>query len=341
MARIIDISKKDNIDIAIQTIKDGGLVVFPTETVYGIGANALDYNAVDKVFQAKGRPSDNPLIVHISNMEMLDNLVQGISDIEQTLIENFWPGPLTIVFNKKDVIPNNVSGNLDTVGIRMPDNMVTLEIIDKAGIPIVGPSANISGKPSGTSIKDIYDELNDKVDVIVDDGNTEIGIESTVIKVENSKVIILRPGIVTPQNIQELGLEVELSEHIFNIPASNQQIISPGVKYKHYAPKTKAVLIHSKNNNRTIEKIEELVKENQNAVLLLTTQNIDKFSNFKTINLGTDYYEIARNIFSILRKADDLKPDLIIIEGVEKEGIGIAIMNRLIRACSHNYIEIE
>lgn len=341
MAQLIDISKNENIDIAIQTIKDGGLVVFPTETVYGIGANALDSKAVDKVFQAKGRPNDNPLIVHISNMNMLDNLIKGINDIERTLIEHFWPGPLTIVFEKKDIIPNNVSGNLNTVGIRMPDNMVTLEIIDKAGLPIVGPSANISGRPSGTSIKDIYEELNDKVDVIVDNGNTEIGIESTVIKVEKNKVIILRPGIITPDNIQELGIEVELSEHIFNIPNAKEKILSPGMKYKHYAPATESILIYSNDNNKTIATINKLLTNHKNVVLLLSNQNIERFSSVTTMDLGRDGYEIARNIFSLLRKADELKPDLIIIEGVKKDGIGIAIMNRLIRACSHNYIEIE
>ena len=195
--------KEEEIEEAAREIVKGNLVLFPTETVYGIGANALDEEAVKKIFIAKGRAQDNPLIVHVSNMQMVEDIVESIGDLERKLIQRFWPGPLTIIFQRKskEVIPNIVTANLDTVGVRMPSNGIAKELIGKAGVPIAAPSANVSGKPSGTKVEDIITELDGKVEYILDGGFTDIGLESTVIKVEDNKINILRPGKITKEQI--------------------------------------------------------------------------------------------------------------------------------------------
>ena len=330
----------EKIKEASDVIKEGGTVLFPTETVYGIGANALDENAVNKIFIAKGRASDNPLIVHISNIKMLDSLVVSVGKIEQKLIDNFWPGPLTIIFDKKEVVPNNVTANLDTVGIRFPSNKLANKLIEYANLPIAAPSANISGRPSGTKIEDIIKELDGKVDHIIDGGMTDIGVESTVVRVIDNKVHILRPGKVTKEDIEALDLDVVIEKHIMEEVKKEEKVMSPGMKYRHYSPTTKCVLVYSKDNQKLVDKINELEKENENTLVLGTTKNLEKYNSKIKLDMGDSLEEISHNIFTLLRKVDSYNVKLVIIEGVPKEGLGLAIMNRLIRACSHNYIEI-
>lgn len=197
-----------------EAIKQGKLVLFPTETVYGLGANALDVEAVKKIYIAKGRASDNPLIAHIANIDMLQELVTEVGDIEQKLIKNFWPGPLTIVFKKKPIVPDIITGGLDTVAIRMPSDGIARKLIEYSNCPIAAPSANISGKPSGTQIEDIIEELDGKVEYIIDTGKVDIGVESTVIRVVNNTVHILRPGKITPEDIEKLGISVHIEKQI-------------------------------------------------------------------------------------------------------------------------------
>ncbi len=330
----------EKIKEASDVIKSGGTVLFPTETVYGIGANALNENAVNKIFIAKGRASDNPLIVHISNIEMLDDLVVSIGKIEHELINNFWPGPLTIIFDKKEVVPNNVTANLDTVGIRFPSNKIANKLIEYAALPIAAPSANISGRPSGTKIEDIIKELDGKVDYIIDGGMTDIGVESTVVRVIQNKVHILRPGKITKEDIETLGIDVVIEKHIMEEVKKEEKVMSPGMKYKHYSPSTKCVLVYSKDNKKLVEKINELEKENENTLVLGTTKNLEKYNSKVKLDMGDSLEEISHNIFTLLRKVDSYNAKLVIIEGVQKDGLGLAIMNRLIRACSHNYIEV-
>lgn len=328
-------------------LKSGKIVVFPTETVYGIGANALDSNAVEKIFKAKGRPTDNPLIVHVLNKEMINIVAKDINQIEQKLIDKFMPGPFTIILSKKDVIPDNVTCGLSTVGIRMPENKIAREIIQKAGIPIAAPSANVSGKPSGTNIDDIKYELGDKVECIVDGGDCDIGIESTVVKVDNKVVKILRPGKITPKDIEELGLKVEIDKHIFSDVKANEKIESPGMKHKHYAPKSKAILVKFDKENM-VEKIKKIITDNKDKYRNIAVMGFDehnkcfeKVNDIKYISFGSinNLDEISSNIFKSLRKLDKNKIDFCVIEGVKKEGLGIAIMNRLLRACSYNEIK--
>ena len=317
-----------------QKINEGKLVIFPTETVYGIGANALDCKAIDDIFKAKGRANDNPLIVHVSDFFMLYSLVEDINEIEEKLIKAFMPGPFTIILKKKNIIPNNVSGNLDTVGIRMPNNEIALKLIKCANTPIAAPSANISSKPSGTNVEDIKDEFENKVDIIVDGGNTLVGLESTVLKVIDNVPVILRPGKITKEDIIKVVGVCKLSENLFK--ENNGIVESPGMKYKHYAPNSKCLLVYSKDS------LDEIIKSNiiDNTVIIGSKENEGKF-NCAYLSYGSknDLNEISHNIFTLLRKADKYKPNLIIIEGVKKEGIGLAIMNRLIRASSFNYIE--
>lgn len=327
-------------------IVEGGLVVFPTETVYGIGANALNENAVSNIFKAKGRPNDNPLIVHISDMEMLSKIVENVNGIEKKLIDNFWPGPLTIIFPKKDVLPENVTCGLDTVGVRMPKNEIALKLIEFAKTPIAAPSANQSGKPSGTKISDIYDELNEKVDYMIDGSTSNIGVESTVVKVIDGEVLILRPGKISLNDIEQIGLKVNLDKHLFSEVLDDEIVESPGMKHRHYAPTTKTLLIDCTENTQVKEKVLEIINENKSKKIAVISYDENKSFydnlNVEFFSLGkiNDLNSISKNIFLTLRKIDKLNVDFCIIQGVTKKGIGLAIMNRLIRACEHNVIKL-
>ena len=327
---------------AADIIKQGGLVLFPTETVYGIGANGLNEKAVKKIFIAKGRAQDNPLILHIANLNMLEIIAKDITELEYRLMDAFWPGPFTIILKKKDNVPDVVTGGLNTVAVRMPSNKIANKLIKYARLPIAAPSANVSGKPSGTCLEDIYDELKDKIDYIIDGGKCDVGIESTVVKVEDDEVRILRPGKVTKEQIENVTSSVVLDKHVFEELKLTDKVLSPGMKYKHYAPNTQCVLVYSQDNKVMVEKINELIKQYPNAAVVCSLENEVnyKLKNILTYGSKNNLEEIASNIFTLLRKIDLLNVDIVFIESIKKEGIGIAVMNRLIRAYSHEYIEI-
>lgn len=329
--------KKTDLKEAALCIKNGKLVLFPTETVYGIGANGLDSEAVKSIFVAKGRVQDNPLILHISSLEMVFSIARDINDIEKSLMDNFFPGPFTIILKKKDIVPSVVTGGLDTVGVRMPSNSIAKDLISLSGVPIAAPSANISGRPSGTNIKDIFGELSDKVSYIIDGGSTDIGLESTVVRVIDGKVHILRPGKITKDDIERLGYDVIVDSHVLSEVSNDDIVLSPGVKYKHYAPNAKCLLIYSEDNDKFVNKVLELEKE-KDVLVLCRKNNCSKFKN--SLSMGESLEDIGTNIFKLLRKVDNYDVSLVVIEGVKSEGLGLAIMNRLIRACSHNYIEL-
>lgn len=330
------------IEEAASIIKSGGLVIFPTETVYGIGANAIDENAVRKIFDAKKRAADNPLIVHISDIEMLKDLIETPSELEQRLMNQFWPGPLTIILKRKSrkVISDIVTARLDTVGIRMPSHLIARELIRKAGVPIAAPSANVSGRPSGTDLEDIKQEFADTVDCMIDAGLVEIGLESTVIQVVEGKIHILRPGKITREQLEEVQHEVEIDKNILGMVGENEIVASPGMKYRHYAPNTKCILIYSKEKQKMIEKIQEMIKKEENSIVICRNSHISFYQANHVMGMGETLEEIAKNIFTILRKVDQYDADLVLIEGVGIKGLGLAITNRLIRACEHQYIEI-
>ncbi|MBR3163226.1 MAG: threonylcarbamoyl-AMP synthase [Clostridia bacterium] len=327
---------------ASKVLKKGGLVLFPTETVYGIGANGLDIHAVKKIFLAKGRKQDNPLILHVSDFDMISVIACNITEIEKKLMHAFWPGPFTIILNKTSIVPNIVTGGLDTVAVRMPSNKIAQALIKYSEVPVAAPSANISGKPSGTLLDDILDELQDKVDYIIDGGPCDVGLESTVVRVINNVPHILRPGKITPEQIKQVAGDVVIDKHILHKFNSEKPVLSPGMKYRHYAPDSKCVLVYSVDNNKMVDKINELSKNYKNSLVICCNENSKYYSYAKTLTYGikSNLESISKNIFSSLRKVDNYNPDIVFIEGVESSGLGLAIMNRLIRACEYNYIEI-
>ena len=315
-----------------QIIKKGGLVLFPTETVYGLGANGLDENAVKKIYIAKGRNENNPISLLVNNIDMIESIAKDISEIEYNLMHTFFPGPFTIILNKKPIVPSIVTANGDTVGVRMPSGIIAKELVELAGVPIAAPSANISGKLSGTSFDDLYNDFKDKVDYMIDGGNSSIGIESTIVKVIDNIPHILRPGSITDEQIEKIAGTVikDYEDSPCNIPSNN---------YDHYTLNSKSLLVISNNNEKMIYKINGIANTYSFPVILAKHENINKYNEKTVIDMGTCLDEIAKNIFSNLRKADSFNPDIVIIEGVKNEGVGLAIMNRLIKACD-DFIKI-
>lgn len=334
----------EELRVVCNLIRNGEIIIFPTETVYGIGANALDENAVGKIFVAKGRPSDNPLIVHLADRNKIQEIAQDITEVEQELIDNFMPGPFTLILKRKPIIPDIVTAGLDTVAVRIPENIIAKGIITYSRVPIAAPSANISGKPSGTKIEDIRKELEGKVSAIVDGGETKIGIESTVVKVVDEVPVILRPGKITPEQIEAVIGKVRIDKNILGTLNKDEIAESPGMKYKHYAPETSCKLVYCKDELDQIFYLKKFIKQYDGDVVVIgVEEHKEKLflddERFISVAKKDDLEEYARNIFSALRKADKIKSSKIIIEGVKKEGLGYAIMNRLIRTCEHDFWE--
>ena len=328
---------EDYKDIIKSEINNNNLIIFPTETVYGIGANALSEKAVNKIFDVKTRAKNNPLIVHLKSKDDIEKYAYIENDIEKKLIEVFMPGPITLILKKKDCIPMCVTAGLDTVGIRVPSNPVANKFLTIVDTPIAAPSANISGRPSGTKVSDIKEEFDRDVNFIIDGGESTIGLESTVIKVINNIPTILRPGYITKEMIEKVVGCCNVSDHVLKEIKDNSIVESPGMLYKHYAPKTKCILVYSKDINI----LKQLIKDNIiDKTIILGSDKLKDINCFKFINYGNSLEEISHNIFSLLRLSDTYNANLIIIEGVEKVGLGLAIMNRLIRTSNFNYIEL-
>lgn len=321
--------KEKELLVAKNELDQGNLVIFPTETVYGLGANALDSLAVDKIFKAKNRASNNPLIVHLKNKNEISKYAIISNDIEQRLIDAFMPGPFTLILHKREIIPNNVTCNLDTVGIRIPIDNIAHELLEMLPYPIAAPSANISTKPSGTNIYDIIPEFDEKVAYIIDGGASLIGLESTVCKVIDGIPTILRPGFVTKEDIESVVGRCNVSK--FVMEEAKGQVESPGMMYKHYAPKTKCILVDRKLLNS--------VSKDYVKPIIIGSSNVKNIDCYHYINYGDDVVSIAHNIFKVLREADKLDGDVILIEAIKPIGLGLAIMNRLIRTCEYHYIK--
>lgn len=328
---------------AAEAIRHGGTVVFPTETVYGLGASALSADAVKGIFTAKGRPSDNPLIVHISCMDMLLYLIgTPLSDKAELLIEKYWPGPLTLIFKKSGKVPHEVTAGLDTVAVRMPDNPIALELIRRSELPIAAPSANLSGKPSPTLPEHVINDLNGRVDMILCGSKSRIGVESTVLDMSGAIPVILRPGGVTLEELREVLGEVAVDRGIVD---KNIVPKAPGMKYTHYAPEADMVIV--KGELRKIrEKIQQLVDEKVSAGfdvgVLASDETKDFYRNCTVLSMGsrTRVGDIASNIFEKLREFDKTGVDIIFAEAMEEEYIGMAVMNRMKKAAGFNIIEV-
>ena len=329
-------------ETAAKIINSGGLVAFPTETVYGLGANALDSNAVKKIYAAKGRPSDNPLIVHISDISELYPIVSYISDKALKLIDAFWPGPLTLIFNKTDIIPYETSGGLNTVAIRFPSNKTAQLLIKQAAVPIAAPSANSSGKPSPTRASHVEFDLNGKIDMIIDGGSSKFGLESTIIDVSSEIPCILRPGSITKKMIEDVLGSVEVDKAVIK---ENAKPKAPGMKYKHYSPLANITIVSGDIEN-TVKKINSLafesVSKNINTAIIATTQTENQYK-YGTILVAGDRDKpetVAKNLFKILRKCDYLNIKEVYSESFDADGIEIAIMNRLKKAAGNNIIYV-
>ena len=324
--RIFEIkSKKDDskIDIAADIINKGGLVAFPTETVYGLGANALDSKAVEKIFIVKKRPKNDPLIVHIADKADLDKIGIDISEKTRILIDKFWPGPLTVLVKRNKNIPGIVSAELDSVAVRFPSNRIARALIEKSKVPIVAPSANLFGRPSPTDAQHVLEDLNKKIDVILDGGSTDIGLESTIVDCTSQNLTILRPGGIIVEQIKKVIGKVELKTSL----NKNEIIKSPGQGYKHYSPRAKVIVV--KDSEETVKKIREF--RNKKIGLMLTKDITNIKVDFKII-LGEDKKEIARNLFKNFREFDNLGIEVIILEAIDDKGLGLAIMDRVSRA---------
>lgn len=330
----------DNTDIteASDILKNGGVVAIPTETVYGLAGNALKGECVKKIYEAKGRPSDNPLIVHISDISQWAPLVKAIPESAMALAEAFWPGPLTIILPKSDIIPDEISGGLDTVAVRMPSNEIARAIIDNCGFPLAAPSANTSGKPSPTCAQHVYADLNGKINAIVDSGECSVGIESTVITLATDIPRLLRPGGVTPEMLTDVLGEIEIDDAVYNKLLEGAVAASPGMKYKHYSPDAKVLII--KGNFENYKKYIEDFAETGDVALCFEEEV--KNLNIRCITYGRkdDPSSQAKNIFDALRKVDEEKAKTVFARFPENEGIGLAVFNRLVRAAAFNIIEV-
>lgn len=333
MKRYLDIRNSEEykkLEEAAEIIKQGGIVLFPTETVYGIGGNGLNEKAVAKIYQAKGRKPENPINLLVCNQEMVESITKEITPLEYKLMKEFFPGPFTIILKKKEIVPNIVTANRDTVGIRMPSGEIAKKLVEYAGVPIAAPSANLSGKPSGTNLEDILGEFEGKVDYIINGGESEIGIESTIVRVIDEVPHILRPGAVTEEQIKKVAGNV-----ILEYQKEKEENLLPSQNLSHYKTNTNCIVIYNKENDKQVEKVKQIASKYQKPIIICCDENSSLYSEqYKIMNMGKkdDLLEISRNIFTLLRKADKQEADVIIIEGIEKKGIGVAIMDRLVKA---------
>ncbi|OAA29921.1 translation factor Sua5 [Kosmotoga arenicorallina S304] len=324
----------DKIKQAAEYIKSGKLVAFPTETVYGLGANALDPYAVKKIYIAKGRPEDNPLIVHVSSLEMAQSLVvENIDAFE--IAHRLWPGPVTLIFHKSSVVPSIVTAMMQTVGLRFPAHPIAIKLIESSGVPIAAPSANLSGKPSPTEEWHVVEDLDSRVECIIQGGKTLFGLESTIIDMTRKKPRLLRPGPVSPERLKELLPDLVVSEAARARAKYDGPALSPGMKYRHYSPDVELILVEG-NPFDSFKKIKEIALQSNRKTAILCSKETEMLygKGFEKIVLGSreDLYIVATNLFSTLRELPGKGFDLLISEAFPEKGIGLAIMNRLRKA---------
>lgn len=326
----------DGINRVAEILKQGGIVAIPTETVYGLAANALDPDAVAKIFKAKGRPQDNPLIVHVSSIDMLKPLVKEFTASAKALTDKYWPGPLTVILERTDIVPQEVSAGLDTVALRFPKNEVAAAIIKETGLPIAAPSANLSGSPSPTTAEHCIKDLDGKVDAIVISGDCEVGLESTVVSLVGTPRL-LRPGAVTIEQLKSVLGEISVDPAVLAEPEKNKPVASPGMKYKHYAPKTKIVLVES-DHDEYVKYVNSQTAEGVYALCFIEDKTDLKVP---TVCYGhSNGSGQAEGLFAALRELDELGAKIAYAHSPSLEGVGLAVYNRLIRAAAFCTIKL-
>lgn len=335
---------RERIREAGDILRDGGLVAFPTETVYGLGGDALNPQSSRRIYAAKGRPSDNPLIVHIADMDALSLVVKEIPESAQRLAKRFWPGPLTMILHKSPKVPYETTGGLDTVAVRMPANRIARELIRAAGGYVAAPSANRSGRPSPTVVKYVSEDLDGRVEMIIDGGDVEIGLESTIVDLTSDKPMILRPGYITRQHLETVLSEVEEDNTLMR-DDSGQAPKAPGMKYRHYAPKGNLTIIKGAEENVIAFINAHCAKEqrdNKKTGVIATDTTVGRYCAdvCKSAGCREEEETIARDLYRILREFDDENVEVIYAEAFEDSGIGQAIMNRLLKAAGYKVISI-
>ena len=335
-------------------LREGGLVAFPTETVYGLGANALDEEAARKIYEAKGRPSDNPLIAHVSAMEEVYPLVSQVSEKAKKLMDAFWPGPMTLIFPKSDLVPYGTTGGLDTVAVRMPSDPVANRLIALAGVPVAAPSANTSGRPSPTTAQHVLQDMDGRIDMIIDGGPVGIGVESTIVDVSVETPTVLRPGAITMEMLEEVLGKVQIDPAILGPVSADLRPKAPGMKYKHYAPKADLTLVEPEDGDmespdsleRMTEKVRQLAEEKLaegfRVGIICTDESRQTYPKglVRSIGSRTRRETVAHNLYALLREFDDLKADYIFSESFPEDHLGQAIMNRLSKAAGYHIVKV-
>ena len=324
------------INAAAEILKADGIVAIPTETVYGLAASAYSDTAISKVFAAKGRPQDNPLIVHICDMEMLNDVVSEFSSTAKALAEKFWPGPLTIVLPKGEKISDSVSKGLSTVAVRMPSNAVAREVIKASGLPLAAPSANLSGSPSPTTADHVITDLDGRIDAVIMSGNCEVGLESTVVSLASNPPRLLRPGFVTAEELKEVLSDLVVDKAVLEELQKGEKAASPGMMYKHYSPKTEVFLVEAE-----AEEFISFVNGKENCAAVCFAEEQGKIT-VPSLSLGPkeNNKNQAQNLFSLLRECDTLGVQTVFVHAPKKDGVGLAVYNRLIRAAGFKVIKL-
>ena len=325
---------QNGISVACEILKNGGVVAIPTETVYGLAASAYDENAIKSVFTAKGRPQDNPLIVHISDMEMLSEIVLDLPKTAIKCAEKFWPGPLTMVLKKSDKINDSVSAGLKTVAVRMPSEKTAHSVIAKSRLPLAAPSANVSGKPSPTTANHVINDLDGKIDAVIMGEDSTVGVESTVITLVGEHPVLLRPGAVTLEQLKEILPDITVDKAVLSELEAGQKAASPGMKYKHYAPETETFLVEG-------ESFSEFVNQKENALAVCFLEESEEIKIPKLIyGIKENPESFANKLFAILRDVDNAGAKEVYVHAPEKQGVGLAVYNRLIRAAAFKVIKL-
>lgn len=340
---------ENNIDSSVMAeagriIKDGGLVAFPTETVYGLGGDALNPESSKKIYAAKGRPSDNPLIVHIYRFEDLRRIVKNVPEKAQKIMDAFWPGPLTIVFEKTDEVPYETTGGLDTVAVRFPIHPTAMAFIEAAGGFVAAPSANLSGRPSPTLAEYVIEDMDSRIEMIIDGGDIPIGLESTIVDVTGEIPMILRPGFVTKEMIEEVVGEVSVDPTILDVNCTARPK-APGMRYRHYAPKADLMIVRG-DEDRVADEIRRLLSaakaEGKRTGVICTDETIGKFDADVVRSAGSraDMSSVGASLYRILREFDDENVEVAFSESFDGDGFCMAIMNRLVKAAGHRILEV-
>lgn len=337
----------EKIRVAAQVVRKGGLVVFPTETVYGLGANALDDAAVLKIFKAKERPADNPLIVHIADGDDLHILAEHVPSEAKKLITQFWPGPLTLLLRKSELVPDATTAGLATVAIRMPSHPIARALIAEADVPIAAPSANLAGRPSPTTAKHVLDDLSGRINIVIDGGAVGFGVESTVLDLTTEVPTVLRPGPVTVEELGQVLGEVKVHP-VAKAEAPAEVVVAqaPGMKYKHYAPRAEVILVEGALDGM-VSKIQELTVKHKSAGkkvgIMATVETARKYRAdvVKVVGVRRKPKTIAKNLFKAFREFDEMGVDIVLAEGLKPKSIGLAIMNRLRKAAGYNIVRVR